>query len=97
MLLDTGADVSLVPRTALERLGLPKEPGERFQLAGFDGHATSAESRDLEMVLANRTFRGRFLVIDEEWGILGRNVLNSLSLVYDGPRLTWHLGGGVGP
>jgi hypothetical protein len=97
MLLDTGADVSLVPRAALERLGLSDEVARRFQVAGFDGRATSADSCDLEMVLARRTFRGSFLVIEEEWGILGRNVLNSLSIVYDGPRLTWDLAGRLGP
>jgi hypothetical protein len=34
-------------------------------------------------------FRGLFLVTDDECGILGRNVLNRLSLVLDGPALEW--------
>ena len=34
----------------------------------------------------------QFPVIDDEVGILGRNVLNHLSLVLDGPRLSWREG-----
>jgi len=89
MLLDTGADVSLVPRKAIERLVRPDQAASRFQLLGFDGSSSTAEAFDLEMIFDGRVFRGRFLVMDGECGILGRNILNSLSILYDGPRLTW--------
>jgi hypothetical protein len=36
-----------------------------------------------------RRFRGQFLLIDQDLGIIGRNVLNFVSLLFDGPRLTW--------
>ena len=39
--------------------------------------------------MLGRTFRGQFLVIDEEVGILGRNILNALALLLDGPQQTW--------
>src|SRR5262245_24389468 len=91
MLLDTGADVSMVPRTAAEKLALPEQPAGRFQLVGFDGRPSTASAFDLEMIFSGRVFRGRFLLIDEEWGIIGRNVLNSLPILFDGPRLTWEL------
>lgn len=89
MLLDTGADVSLVPRKATERLVRPDQEAGRFQRLGFDGRSSTAEAFELEMIFDGRVFRGRFLVMDEECGILGRNILNSLSILYDGPRLTW--------
>lgn len=44
MLLDTGADVSLVPRSATEGLALPDEPAERVRLLGFDGTLSTAEA-----------------------------------------------------
>jgi hypothetical protein len=28
-------------------------------------------------------------LLDQPWGILGRNVLNAVSLLFDGPRLVW--------
>ena len=34
-------------------------------------------------------FKGDFLVVDQPWGILGRNVLNAVPLTLDGPRLRW--------
>jgi hypothetical protein len=39
--------------------------------------------------MLGRTFRGQFLVTDQPVGILGRNILNSLALLLDGPRQTW--------
>jgi len=41
------------------------------------------------MIFLNRTFRGRFLLIDQEWGVMGRDILNLVSLLLDGPNLTW--------
>ena len=93
MLLDTGADVSLVPRSAVEGLGLAEDAPGGFELVGFDGTSSRASAVDLELRLAERSFRGRFLLLDQEWGILGRNVLNHLRIVYDGPRLVWELPG----
>jgi hypothetical protein len=43
----------------------------------------------LDMILLNRAFRGRYLLIEAEQGILGRDVLNHLSLVLDGPGQRW--------
>ena len=42
-----------------------------------------------ELLMLGRTFRGQFLVIDQEVGILGRNILNALALLLDGPHHTW--------
>jgi predicted aspartyl protease len=89
LLLDTGADVSLVPRAAVSRLGVTAAPDRRYELIAFDGTVSLAPVVQLELVFCRRTFRGQFLLIDQEWGILGRNVLNAVSLLLDGPRLTW--------
>ena len=29
------------------------------------------------------------MLIDQEWGIMGRDVLNHVALLLDGPKLTW--------
>jgi hypothetical protein len=91
MLLDTGADVSLVPRGTVERLGLAEGAADGFKVVSFDGTSSTASFVDLELSLAGRSFRGRFLLLDQEWGILGRNVLNHLRVQYDGPSLIWEL------
>lgn len=89
MLLDSGADITLLPQTAVEQLGVLPIPEQRYELVGFDGTTSSAQVAELEMVFLNRTFRGRFLLIGDEMGILGRDVLNHVSLLFNGPGLTW--------
>ena len=87
--LDPGADVSLIPRSTVNHIGVLSIPDVRYKLVGFDGSMSSAEAVELEMIFLNRTFRGRFLLTDETRGILGRDVFNRLALLFDGPRLTW--------
>jgi len=89
MLLDTGADVSLIPHAALSALDLSASQDRLYELVSFDGSTSYTPVVQIELVFCNRTFRGQFLVIDQVCGILGRNVLNSLSLVFDGPNLAW--------
>ena len=89
MLLDTGADVSLVPTTVVRQIGVAPVAGQHYQLIAFDGTISFAPVVQLGLVFCRRTFRGQFLLIDEDSGILGRNVLNALPLLLDGPRLVW--------
>ena len=45
--------------------------------------------RHAELRLLGKSFRGQFLLIDSWHGVLGRNVLNNLSLLFDGPSRKW--------
>jgi hypothetical protein len=89
MLIDSGADVTLVPHEALERLGAALVPDRRYELLGFDGRSSFAPVVHLELVFCRRTFRGQFLVVEQPCGVLGRNVLNAIPLLLDGPHLSW--------
>ncbi len=89
VLLDTGADVTLLPRSFVKQLGANLLPDTQYETIGFDGNSSLSDVVGLEMVFLERTFRGRFLLIDQEWGIIGRNVLNSLMLLFDGRNLEW--------
>ncbi len=68
-ILDTGADVTLIPRTAV---------------------VSFVQSAELELILLGKSVRGRYLLYDRDYGIVGRDVLNLVSLHLDGPRLRWH-------
>jgi len=89
MLLDSGADVTLIPRVTLDQLEIISVQDRQYELIGFDGSRSFAPVVQLELIFCHRTFRGQFLLIDQAWGIIGRNVLNSVPLVLDGPNLTW--------
>jgi Retroviral aspartyl protease len=91
MVLDTGADVSLIPRFCITPLDMLIDPDHRYELVGFDGHRSTVPVVRLELHLLGRLFRGQFLVIDQEWGIVGRNILNQIIIRLDGPRLVWDL------
>jgi hypothetical protein len=89
MLLDYGADATLLPQAAAGLLGTSAAQSRELELIGFDGHRSFAPVVQLDLIFYGKIFQGEFLLIDQSWGIIGRNVLNSLSLLLDGPRLRW--------
>jgi hypothetical protein len=89
LLLDTGADVTLLPRMAVERLGVPLLANEQYELMGFDGRRSFARVVMLDVLFLRRAFRGRYLLTEEERGILGRDILNHVMVLLDGPRQQW--------
>lgn len=89
LLLDTGADVTLLPRVAVERLGVQPLANQRYELMGFDGNKSFAPVVMLDVLFLRRAFRGRYLLIEEERGILGRDILNHVAVLLDGPRQQW--------
>ena len=89
MLIDTGADITLLPRTAVARAGVTPQANTQYELIAFDGSRTVVDAVDLDMILLNKSFRGRYLLADDPIGILGRDVLNTLRLICDGPAQEW--------
>jgi len=89
LLVDSGADVTLLPRSAAEQSGVVLDANPRYEVAGFDGKRTLAHAVILDMTFLEKTFRGVYLPTDEEVGILGRDVLNSFRILLDGPANTW--------
>lgn len=89
MLIDSGADVTLVPLAAITAIGLAVNTEQGYELSGFDGQESLAYPVSTELTVAGRSFRGQYLVIDQPWGIIGRNLLNLLRVALDGPRLEW--------
>ncbi len=89
LLIDTGADITLLPRTAVARLGISPLAGQQYELMGFDGSKSFAPVVALDMIFLRRVFRGQYLLIEEDRGVLGRDVLNHVALLLDGPRQQW--------
>jgi len=91
MLLDSGADTTLIPKDVVKSLEADLFSEKDYELRGFDGSPSFVQGAELELVFMNRVFKGLFLVVDQEWGILGRDVLNHISLLLDGPNLNWNM------
>ena len=89
LLVDSGADVTLLPRKAVEGIGVPLIAGQGYELMGFDGSKSLAPAVTLDMIFLKRIFRGQYLLIEEERGILGRDILNNIALLLDGPGQRW--------
>ena len=90
MLIDSGSDVSLVPRTSFDELNLEIDPNAGYELEGFDGRRTMSQVAQLDLIFVEKAFRGKYVIIDSNMGILGRDVLNHVAVLLDGPRLSWH-------
>ncbi len=88
LLIDTGADVTLIPRGAIEQLGVTPNKTQ-YELAGFDGQRTLADSVDLDLLVFSKVIRGCYLITEDSMGVLGRDVLNLFKLTFDGPTSSW--------
>jgi hypothetical protein len=89
LLLDSGADVTLLPRISAEGTGVAPIASQRYELIGFDGSRSFAPAVFLDMFFLSRAFRGRSLLIEGDTGVLGRDVLNHVILRLDGPGKQW--------
>lgn len=89
MLIDTGADVTLLPSKYVEEIGVHPAAEVVYEIQVFDGESKFAEVVELESILLGKKFTGQFLLIDQPIGILGRNILNVLSITLDGPKGKW--------
>jgi predicted aspartyl protease len=89
MLIDTGADVTLLPKSYLDELGIETDDGETYEVQGFGGETKLMGAVHLEMIFLGRKFTGQFLTLDGPMGILGRNILNAAAILFDGPRAKW--------
>ena len=86
-LLDSGADICVVPRIHLSRLDL--STGEMVWIRGQWGEPIQVTRYVLDLHLDNSRVLPSIDVVSDPIGrevILGRNALNKLRLLLDGPR-----------
>ena len=90
MLLDTGADASIVPQVVVTALGM-SERTKAYEVTFLEGDTATLRSTHLQMKWLSFTFTGEFLVTQAAHGVIGRNILNNLRVVLDGPRQDWEI------
>jgi predicted aspartyl protease len=85
MLVDTGADCTLIPVQVARSLRLPVV--DKLQIEGVGGTAQAATIHAARVHVGGLRVLARVAAFGEE-ALLGRDVLNKLSLDIDGPALT---------
>ena len=58
MLLDTGADITLLPQASVNQLGVAALPNQRYEVMGFDGQRSFASVVELDMHLCRQDLSG---------------------------------------
>jgi predicted aspartyl protease len=93
MLLDSGADVTVLPPWAAEKIGLRPDPVKRLEVSSYDGRQSVRAVVQAKMRLGTFVFRIECILHDEDQvaGVIGRDVLNHLCLTLDGPERRWTL------
>ena len=61
----------------------------RYDAVRYDPPAPVAQAVELDMIFLQRAFRGRYLLIDDDRGILGRDVLGGVAVLLNGPGQEW--------
>lgn len=61
-----------------------------FEVQVFDGDTKFLRIVKLDLLVLDKTFKGDYLLINRPIGILGRNVLNNLRILFDGPGGEWN-------
>jgi hypothetical protein len=59
MLIDSGADVTLVPQKSIAQLGVAVDSNTTYEVMGFDGRKSVAQVATLELIFLRRGFRGQ--------------------------------------
>lgn len=91
MLLDTGADVSFVPESVRQAIEAEKQE-TAYEIEYLEGRTPSLlASVYLQMKWQGLKFTGSYLVTTAAYGVIGRNILNRLVLVLDGPSQQWEI------
>ena len=91
LLIDTGADATLIPRVILPHLDILEDALEatEYSLVGFDGTRSPAVLVPVELEFLGKRLIGEYLLTEANYGVLGRDVLNLFHLVFDGPHQIW--------
>ncbi len=88
--MDSRADISALPKTVVDALALPV--GDRaYDVMAYDNSVRECLTVGAAVVFMRGRFKGQYIVLDQDVGVLGRNILNHLVMTLDGPRLEWNV------
>ena len=88
--IDTAADITAIPETALESLKL--QAGDEISVSGYAGRLVTVRTYFVILEVAQARFRiAEVVVTPESCVLLGRDVVNYFYTRLNGPDLTFDL------
>ncbi len=85
--LDTGADLTAIPVAVIERLRLM--PASEIEVEGYDTRRATVRAYDVNLQIDQLKVTGLLVIgFAEDYVLLGRDVLNRMRVLLDGPALT---------
>jgi predicted aspartyl protease len=84
--IDTGADLTVIPAHLVGQLQLM--PAGEIEVEGYDGRRATLQVYDVNLYIDQLSLPGLLVIaFAEDYVLLGRDVLNRLRVVLDGPEL----------
>jgi predicted aspartyl protease len=84
--LDSGADITALPASLVKSLALPER--NLVEVAGYDNQSVTIATYFAVIEVAHIRVNAEVIAVSEDYALLGRDVLNLLRLLLDGPALT---------
>ena len=93
MQLDSGSDISCVPKGVCDKLVATRFG--RVNVRGYSGSFREAKTYFFNVGFARQMFSHvEMLPIEGTIGLIGRDVLNEISVCFDGRQLLWYISDG---
>jgi len=86
--LDSGADMTCLPKESIESFS--NLTYSMVRVKGYSGESQVCRTYFIDIIFNGYIFKYvQVIPIEDEIGFLGRDILNQLKTVLDGPKLKW--------
>ncbi len=84
--VDTGSDITAIPASQVQALNLSER--HLLRVVGYDNQPATIPTYDAMIEIAHLRLRLQVVAISADDALIGRDALNLLRLLLDGPALT---------
>ena len=93
MQIDSGADMTCIPESIVELI--PNLRSGSINVLDYNGKLTTRITKYIIIVIGNQRLLTNAILVENEIGLLGRDILNKYRTILDGPNLKFNLEGNI--